>query len=90
LTALIASPDCAIYCENAPFGAKRGLKLSIYGRFPTREIFLVVTDGKRTRVKAFESRLEIFPPEQRRLELPLADMSDAFQLARTMLRNWPR
>jgi hypothetical protein len=89
LAGLKASPDCVVYCAGAQFGAKGGLRLSIYGAWPTREIFLEVTDGEHTRVNSFESRFEHFPPDQRRAELPLIDMSDAFNLARTMLGKWP-
>lgn len=86
---LKASPDCIPYCENAQFGAKRGLQLSIYGAYPTREIFLEVTDGRHTRVKSFLSRLQDLPLESRRAEMPLVDVSDAFKFARTMTGNWP-
>ena len=90
LAQLQAAGVCVVYCEQAEFGAKRGLRLSIHGVLATREIFLEVSDGTTTRVKSFHSRRPETRPGDDYAGLSAADMADAFRLARTMTGNWPR
>jgi hypothetical protein len=83
------APECVTYVENFRIGHKHNYWVSIFGLYTTAEIFVEVTDRHTTRARSFFSRHKSCPPEVRRKELPLVDVSDAFALARVMTRHWP-
>lgn len=88
LDKLKGSPDCLRYFEKVELQPDSGLWLSIYGAYPSREIFIEITNGEKTRVQSFMSQLMNLPPEERRKAMPLVDIADAFAAARVMTRRW--
>jgi hypothetical protein len=83
-----AAPECVIYAKDVRIGHKHTYWVSIFGLYTTAEIFVQVTDRRTTRVRCFFSRHKSCPPELRRKELPLVDVSDAFALARWITQHW--
>jgi hypothetical protein len=71
-------------------GGRKERQVSIHANCLTGETFVVVTDGRISRVRSFVSRHRNCPPEVRRQDMPLVDMADAFALARKMCSSWPK
>ena len=87
---LKSHPDFVTYASANRAGRRRPLWFSVHGIWSTGEILVEMTDGRVTRVQAFFTRHLSCPPEDRREAMTLVDAADASELARRMVRNWPR
>jgi hypothetical protein len=84
------SPDCVTYGVDIAGTGKLPYWFSLYGVVTTGEIFVEVTKDRETRVQSFISRHKSCPPEDRRAAMTLVDSADGYELARRMVRYWPR
>ncbi|MBL9214386.1 MAG: hypothetical protein JNG83_02805 [Opitutaceae bacterium] len=78
-----------LYFENLVLDEALNIKMKIYGDCASAEIYVEVTDGSTTRVKSFPSLARNYPYEQRRAEIAVPDINEAFRVSRQMTRRWP-
>jgi hypothetical protein len=88
LAELRRSPNRVHYCTEAPLGTRADRWISIEADCLTGETFVIVTDGRISRIRSFLSRHKSCPPEERRKNIPLVDLADAFALGRKLCSSW--
>lgn len=89
LATLKRSVDCVCHYHRTPLpGTDFGV--SVYTLCSTGEIFVEVSDDKLVRVGSFFSRHKSYSADERRKELPLVDVFEAFTLARNLTIRWSR
>src|SRR5690606_3443679 len=84
LERLLRAKQCIVYHENIPDREYPLITCSIYGAPKTNELFVAMTNGKRTFVEAVKSRLEYPLMADRVFGLDVLDHEDAFRLADQM------